>query len=420
MITDLIYQCPICGSFEWLEGGRCVSCQAHVSIISRSLISINGDTQPISHWYRKIRSFNLPSGTSCTIMKSAQVRLSREAQKGIYRGFAGITAIHFIRQPVDTGTVSLNETSLFFSGKTSTIEVPVQKITSLTIESNTVIVISREHGTLFFDFLEESGKKWEDCIQKALQRHHAPDEIVEFYPRIRLSSALRKNPSPTKGHMPLRMPVRKWYTRDHSTFFTVLRILVRPLIKRLFSVTITGLENIPAQGPAIVMPNHTSFLDSIILGVFPKRYIWFMAKNSEYRHSILYWFLRLANSFPVRRYTNDVQAVRNAIRIVQQGHILGIFPEGERTWDGELLPVRYGAIRLILAFGVPVIPVGITGAYELMPRWTSSIKRIPVSITIGEPLQFEHISIPKQTHRDIESASTLLRSEMKRLLGGKL
>ncbi len=409
----------MCGGFEWLEGDRCVSCQTQFNIISRSLVSVGGDTQPISFWYHKIRSFDLPPATSGTIMKSAQVKYSREAQEGIYRGFAGITAIHFTRQPIDTGTMSLNEASLTFSGKALSIEIPFQEIASLTIESNTVIVVSKEHGPLFFDFLEESGKKWEDCIQKVLQQHYAPDEIVEYYPRIRLSRALRIKAAPVKGHMPLRMPVRKWYPRDHSTFFTALRTLVRPLIKRLFSVTITGLENIPAQGPAILMPNHTSFLDSIILGVFPKRYIWFMAKNSEYRHSLLYWFLRLANSFPVRRYTYDVQAVRNAIRIVQQGHILGIFPEGERTWDGELLPLRYGAIRLILALGAPVIPVGITGAYELMPRWTSSIKRIPVTITIGKPVHFEHIPIPKQTRGDIESAATLLGSTMVQLIRGK-
>jgi 1-acyl-sn-glycerol-3-phosphate acyltransferase len=145
-----------------------------------------------------------------------------------------------------------------------------------------------------------------------------------------------------------------------------------------------------------------------------------MAKNSEYRHSFMKWFLRHAGSFPVRRYTVDVLAIRNAIRVVEHGHILGIFPEGERTWDGEMLPLRTGTIRLILALNTPVIPVGITGAYSLMPRWTPAIKLSPVKIAIGKPMEFAHIPIPMQTKDDIESASVKLRTQIQKLAGGAL
>jgi 1-acyl-sn-glycerol-3-phosphate acyltransferase len=418
MITDLIYRCPLCGVLDWLESDRCVLCHARVSLISRSLISINDDVRPVSSWYRKIRSLGLPDVSEGPILKSPSVKLSREVQGGPYRGFGGVTAIYFIRQPVDTGSLSLNKTSLTYSGQSLSMEIPFRKITSMTIESNTVIVITPEHGTLFFDFLEGSGKKWEDCIQKALQVSHAPDEIMEFYPRIKLKSSLRRQPAPSNGRKTLAIPLRRWYPQDYSRLFSVLKTLLRPVIKRIFSVTVTGLENIPEKGGGIVTPNHTSFMDSIILGALPERRIWFMAKNSEYHHPFLKWFLRIGNSFPVRRYTIDVLAVRNAIRIVQGGHLLGIFPEGERTWDGEMLPFRYGTIRLILSLGAPVIPVGIKGAYELMPRWTSAIKLVPVAINIGKPIRFEHIPIPKQTHKDIEAVSKLLRSEISRLAGG--
>jgi 1-acyl-sn-glycerol-3-phosphate acyltransferase len=193
---------------------------------------------------------------------------------------------------------------------------------------------------------------------------------------------------------------------------------VKPLIRSVFSVDIQGLDNIPEHGSAILLSNHTSFLDSIILGVFPKRNIWFMAKNSQYKGSFLTWALRHLRSFPVRRYITDAQAVRNAIRIVQQGHILGIFPEGERTWDNTLLPFKYGTIRLVLALGRPVIPVGISGAYELMPRWTSSIKRVPVKIRIGEMVQFDHIPLAQQTRADLKRTAEKLKEHIVRLSGG--
>ena len=407
----------MCGAFDWLERDHCVSCNMGFRLVTRSLASVNNDVRPISHWYKKIRAFDLPKDPSGVIMKSRQVRLSRESQEGMYKGYAGITAYHFSRAQADTGTLTLNEDGLSFSGAAGSIDLPLGKILGVTIESNTIIIISPEHGPLFFDFLEESGKKWEDLIQGSLIKHYDPKKIVEFYPRVLIQGSLRENPSKAPGHLTLHVPEKKWYAKDKSLLSAALKPVARPILKAFLPIKITGLENIPSKGPAILMPNHASFLDSIVLGFFTKRDIWFMAKNSEYRHAFMKWFLRHAGSFPVRRYNIDVQAVRNAIRVVQHGHILGIFPEGERTWDGEMLPLRTGTIRLILALDTPIIPVGISGAYELMPRWTASIKRVPVHISIGKPVRFAHIPIPRQTRDDIESASTELRAQIQKLIG---
>lgn len=418
MIGDLLYRCPLCGTFDWLENNHCVSCKATFRLVSRSIVEMNGDVQPLSYWYRKVLSFDTPEPVDGVIMRSRQVRLSREAQEGMYRGFAGITAYHFTRAPVDNGILTLNKEGLSFQGATGGIDVPFARLRAATIESNTVIAISADHGALFFDFLEESGKKWEDLIRSSLQKHHSQEDILEFYPRVRFRSSLRRKPGASPGHLTLRVPRRQWYTKDTSPLPMALKPIARFMLNTFLKIEIEGLENIPDAGPAILLPNHTSFLDSVILGFFTNRNIWFMAKNSEYRHSFMKWFLRHASSFPVRRYTIDVLAVRNAVRVVQQGHILGIFPEGERTWDGDLLPLRVGTIRLLLALGVPVIPVGISGAYELMPRWTSSITRVPVRYAIGKPILLPHIPAPRQTGADIGSASTLLQSEIKRLTGG--
>lgn len=418
MIDDLIYRCPLCGYFEWLDSCRCRFCSAQVRLASRSRLTVNGETRPVSFWYKKITGFGLPDKEpDGTLLKSRLVQLSREAENGPYKGFGGISAIHFIRKPVDSGSVRLTADSFSFSGRSMNFDIPFGSVSSMTIESNTIIVVSPEHGPLFFDFLEESGKKWEDVFQKVLRLFHAPDEILEFYPMIRLRSTVRETPSTVPGYERIIPLIRRWYPRDHSALFSFLKVLLRPVVKKAFSVTISGLENIPEKGAAILTPNHTSFMDSIILGAMTRRNVWFMAKNSEYRHAFLKWFLRIGNSFPVRRYVNDVLAVRNAIRVIQGGHVLGIFPEGERTWDGEMLPLRHGTMRLILSLAVPVIPVGISGAYELMPRWTSSLKRVPVSIKVGRPVRFHPIPIPRQTLHDIMSASSRLQSEISSLLG---
>ncbi len=417
MITDILYRCPLCGEFDWLAGGRCTLCHGHVQIISRSEISINGEKNTVGHWYDKTRSFGLPSDHAGTILMGNRVILSREATRGIFRGFAGVFATHFTRSVSDEGPLILKTGELVFTGGKEAFTLPFDDLCGVTIESNTIILISRGHGILFFDFQNESGKKWEDLIRKALTEHHSPGKIVEFYPRLKFESALKEKPSKAPGHKTLSVPVKKWYAMDSSIPLAVVRTIARPIVKALFSVHIEGLDNIPGTGAAVLLSNHTSFLDSIILGAFPKRHIWFMAKNSELRNPLLTWAIRHARGFPVRRYTIDTQAVRNAIRIIQQGHILGIYPEGERTWDNRLLPFKRGTMRLVLALGKPVIPVGISGSYSLMPRWESTIERTPVKVRIGEALTLPHIPLPQQKVSDISDAELVLSSRIKQLSG---
>ncbi len=401
MITDILYRCPSCGRFDWLEDSKCRFCSVPVQMISRSEISIGGLRNSISFWYGHVLSFDPEADEEGLLLRNSGVVLSREAVGGTYKGLAGICAKRFTRAAFDTGTLLLKPDALLFNGKMESLSLPVADVIGLTIESDTIIVTGRERGVLFFDFSDGSGKKWEDTLRKVLDSFHSPRVIREYYPRLLFEDSIRETPARAAGHMTLKVPVRKWYNPDTSPIFSAVRTIAKPVIRSLFSVDIKGIENIPEKGAGVLLSNHTSFLDSIILGVFPKRHIWFMAKNSEYKGPVLTWALKRARAFPVRRYANDVQAVRNALRIIQEGHILGIYPEGERTWVNTLLPFRNGTLRLVLALGRPVIPVGISGAYELMPRWTSSIEKSPVKIRIGEPFMPDHIPIPHQTRSDI-------------------
>lgn len=420
MISDILYRCPHCAAFDWMDAhATCVSCGARLELVSRTHVAINGILKPIGAWYDVIQAQALPSAAAAPILKSRRVRLSEEEPRGRYQGFAGMSAIHYARRPVETGILTLWRERLVFSGAHTPLVLPIAAITSLTIESDTLIVVVPDRVPLFFDFLEESGKKWEDCLRKAMAEVHG-HRIIEFYPRVRFAHDYLKAPRIAKGHVQLKVPVHRTYKRDFSPLFLILRRIIKGLIKRLFPVKVEGLGNIPKHGPAIVLPNHCSFLDSVILATFSRRVIWFMAKNSEFKNPLLKHILPLAGAFPVRRYTTDIGAVRNALRVIQEGHVLGIFPEGERSWDNRLLPYKLGTMRLLLAMGRPVIPVGISGAYELMPRWTSSIKRVPVTIRIGEPIMLGHVPIPMQTLADIEQARDSLSRAMQALIEARV
>jgi 1-acyl-sn-glycerol-3-phosphate acyltransferase len=409
MIADLLYRCPACGAFNWLRESQCIHCGSTVDVHSRTEISVNGQRRNISHWYQQVMSFALPLTDKGIILESKKIRVAKEVASCLFKGYEGVTATHYIREPIDEGVLTLFDNRLVFSGSDEK-NIPFELVTSVTIESNTVIVVSRKYGPLFFDFLEESGKKWEDCIRKAIAEYHNPKKILEYYPRIRFSGEAWRESQTSAGPKRLKVAKRKWYWKNSSIFFKSVRVIARNIVKMIFSVRIDGLENIPKKGPAIMVSNHLSFLDAIILGMFFPRNIWFMAKNSQFYNSFLFWFLRISGAFPVRRYTIDGQAVRNVIRILDAGHIIGIFPEGERSWDGRMLPFKYGCQRLILALNYPVIPVGISGAYELMPRWTAKIKRVPVRVNIGAPVKFEHIPVSMQTEEKIQEASNQLRA----------
>jgi len=408
VIADLLYRCPACGAFNWLHEDRCIHCGSTFEVHSRTEISVNGQRRNISYWYQQVKSFALPLTDKGVILESKKIRVAKEVASCMFKGYAGITATHYIREPIDEGVLTLFDNRIVFLGSDKKI-IPFELVTSVTIESNTVIVVSREYGPLFFDFLEESGKKWEDCTRKAIGQFHHPKKILEYFPRIRFSGEAWRCAQTSRCPKVLKVSTRKWYWKNSSIFFKSVRVIARNIVKMIFSVRIDGLENIPKKGPAIMVSNHLSFLDALILGMFFPRKIWFMAKNSQFYNSFIYWFLRISGAFPVRRYTIDGQAVRNTIRILDAGHIIGIFPEGERSWDGRMLPFKYGCLRLILALDQPVIPVGISGAYELMPRWTAKIKRVPVRVNIGAPVEFENIPASMQSEEKIAEASDQLR-----------
>ncbi|HOM28129.1 MAG TPA: hypothetical protein PLS81_01555, partial [Deltaproteobacteria bacterium] len=231
MIDDLLYRCPLCGAFDWLDKDRCVSCSATFRLTGRSAAEMNGERAPLSYWYDRTRGFDLACGPDGTIAKSRRVTLSREAASGMYHGFAGITAYHFTRARIDEGTLTLTPSSLTFAGLAARMTIPMEGILSLTIESNTLIVVGAGHGALFFDFHEESGKKWEDLLRKTLERHYEGDEIVEFYPRVRLRSGITRTPRTEAPARELRAPARRWYRKDTSLLETILKPLGKFLVR---------------------------------------------------------------------------------------------------------------------------------------------------------------------------------------------
>jgi 1-acyl-sn-glycerol-3-phosphate acyltransferase len=169
-------------------------------------------------------------------------------------------------------------------------------------------------------------------------------------------------------------------------------VLLGPLLRILYRPKTLGLENIPAEGPAILAANHQSFLDDLLLPLMvKKRKVVFLAKADYFDNWYLRWFFKGANVIPVRRESKSAAeaALRTGVEALQAGALVGIFPEGTRSPDFRLYRGKTGVARMALEARVPVIPVAILGTYEAMPYDRKLPKAGRVTLRFGKPLTFE-------------------------------
>jgi 1-acyl-sn-glycerol-3-phosphate acyltransferase len=159
----------------------------------------------------------------------------------------------------------------------------------------------------------------------------------------------------------------------------------------MFRPKVTGLENIPREGGAILAANHVSFLDGMLLPlVVPHRRVMWLTKVKYIDKPVLHWFLTGAGVIPVA--TDDPRAIGSsvtaAVEAVRSGRLVGIFPEGTRSPDGRLHRGKTGVARVAFESGAPVIPAGIIGTDRAFPRGAKLPRPRSVRIAFGPPITF--------------------------------
>ncbi len=157
------------------------------------------------------------------------------------------------------------------------------------------------------------------------------------------------------------------------------RFLFSCYFKLVYRWQIIGLENIPPSGPFIICSNHISLLDPLLIGcsIPGKTQIYFMAKKELFRNSIFGAVLKGAGAYPVDRQGVGYAAVRSSFKLLDEGKVICLFPEGTRSKNGRLQPARPGAALIAAHSRAPILPVAIAGPYR-------SFKELKVNI--GPPL----------------------------------
>jgi 1-acyl-sn-glycerol-3-phosphate acyltransferase len=192
------------------------------------------------------------------------------------------------------------------------------------------------------------------------------------------------------------------------------RIIIRVLVFPVASWEVKGRENVPAQGPVLVVCNHLHLADPPIVAASIKLKSVFMAKEELFQTRWSRFWVQNFGAFPVRRRVADRNALKQAEHWLEQGVSLVMFPEGKRSSTGQLEPALPGSALIASRLGVPILPVAITGTEKLMkPNWWRHRPRIAVSI--GQPFRLPPAN-GRLTREELSRLTGIIMGQIGRLL----
>ena len=198
--------------------------------------------------------------------------------------------------------------------------------------------------------------------------------------------------------------------RDRSLAAVIWYHAVRCLLAILATVLMrwraTGQGNIPATGGVLLVSNHVSFLDVVFLGIPLRRPLNYVARSTLFV-SVLGWFIRSVGAFPIQREGIGASGMKETLRRLRAGGIVTLFPEGTRSHDGRLGTLKPGIAVLVQRVGVPVVPAGLAGMFEIWPRSRLFPVPHPIRIHYGRPIYPDELA-----GLDTEAITALIRDRM--------
>lgn len=207
-------------------------------------------------------------------------------------------------------------------------------------------------------------------------------------------------------------------------YWLMKNLVVGPIVKTAFRPWVTGEENIPRSGGAILASNHLSFIDSVFLPLVMDRRITFLAKSDYYtargpKGWFIKTFLKAAGMIPIDRSGGKASeaSLNTGLQVLARDEILGIYPEGTRSPDGKLYRGRTGVARMVLEGNVPVIPVAMVDTEKVMPIGKAIPRVRRLGVVIGEPLDFSRFNGMEGDRFILRSITDEIIYELSRLSG---
>jgi 1-acyl-sn-glycerol-3-phosphate acyltransferase len=188
------------------------------------------------------------------------------------------------------------------------------------------------------------------------------------------------------------------------TFYRFAKAVVNSIFRPLYRIEGIGLEHIPKEGGVLLCSNHISNFDPIVVGILPKRDVYYMAKEELFKVPVFGKIVSMCNAFPVKRGMSDREALRKGLNVLKDGHILGLFPEGHRSKTGELGKGLAGAGFFALRAEAAVVPCAIIGPYQAFRK---------LKVVYGKPIDMAEL---RKTKASAEQVTELIMSEIHKLI----
>lgn len=187
---------------------------------------------------------------------------------------------------------------------------------------------------------------------------------------------------------------------EYKKSYLFFKYLLMMPFKLWYNPKIIGINNIPKTGALIICSNHRHSMDQCPMIISTNRMIHYLAKK-EFFDGKFSCFFKLTGCIPVNRNMKDLKAKEGAIKLLEQGYVIGIFPEGTRNKTGtNLLPFKYGAVSIAQKTNAYILPVGISGDYKFRSK--------NLVVRIGKPFKVGNTSLEEANIKLKEEISTLL------------
>jgi 1-acyl-sn-glycerol-3-phosphate acyltransferase len=194
--------------------------------------------------------------------------------------------------------------------------------------------------------------------------------------------------------------------------YAVLRAGVRLLARIILGrrLRISGMEHVPHSGAVLVVGNHVGTVEPALTGAFlPRLDVYYMAKSELFRNPFLRWLFGRSHAFPVVRDSADRAALRRALEVLADGHVLLVYPEGTRSWDEQLIGKTHGGAGFIARHsGAVVVPVASWGSERVIPRGSWLPRRADVEVRFGEPFRLPAASPDGRPLSNREAATAMM------------
>lgn len=192
-------------------------------------------------------------------------------------------------------------------------------------------------------------------------------------------------------------------------FYRFLRLLARLIAAVGFAFRTEGRHHLDTPAGAMLLSTHQSVMDPVLVGMIVNRRLNYLARKTLFKHSAFAFLIRVLDAIEIDRDRGGLAGLKEMLKRLQKGELVLLFPEGTRTSDGEVAPLKPGFIPIARRSQVPLIPIAVVGAYECLPKGARLPTRMPISVVVGEPI-VANAYMSMQDHELLDTLSQRLKA----------